>query len=352
MLPVDLHPIIKPSALQSNPLVSVLITNYNYANFISEAIKSVLSQTYQNFEIIICDDGSTDNSIDIINNFIKYDKRIILVAKQNGGQASAINTAFAASKGDIISILDSDDLFAPNKLELVVHTFKNSNCGVVLHFLKTIDKKGSVIWYNTGEVRRGWIGREILMASHMGLQFGSSISLHREVAERCFPLPDIFRCDADRVLGNRALLLSELETIPLDLATFRIHDYNITSKSMMELSDKLETSLSRIKKIHEDTLAFFESNYKIKLDSSISDFLYNKRISTTILDYNLVNHKPLPYKYYRLVDSRRIKVIYGILFIIPRRASIRIFTWWRSASKSKEYARRIYRILIRLIQRA
>jgi len=227
-------------------LISLLITNYKYENFIGQAIDSVLKQIYQKLEVIICDNGSTDNFIKTIKYFLELDNRIRLVTKQNSGQAYALNAAFSASKRDIVCILDADNLFHHEKLISVVNTFKNTNCGIVLHYLKVVDKEGNVIWYNTGEAKKGWMAKEILSGTQSSLQFGSAISLSRKVAERCFPLPEIFKSDADRVLGIRALLISELETIPIDLATFIIHGSNITSYSMLKLGDELQNRLNRI----------------------------------------------------------------------------------------------------------
>ena len=103
---------LKESSISNkSPLVSILINNYNYAQYLSQAIDSALGQTYTNTEIIVVDDGSTDNSREIINS---YGNQIISVLKENGGQASAINAGFAASKGDIICLLDADDIFLPD----------------------------------------------------------------------------------------------------------------------------------------------------------------------------------------------------------------------------------------------
>src|ERR1019366_4357461 len=100
----------------SLPLVSILINNYNYGRFLRDAIDSALNQTYSNIEVIVVDDGSTDSSREII---ATYEKRIIPVLKANGGQASAFNAGFAASKGDWVYLLDSDDLFNAKKVERV-----------------------------------------------------------------------------------------------------------------------------------------------------------------------------------------------------------------------------------------
>ena len=97
-------------------LISIIINNYNYGRFLAAAIDSALHQTYANTEVIVVDDGSTDDSKKIIAG---YGNRIRPVLKTNGGQASAFNAGFAASTGDIICMLDSDALFYPNKAQIL-----------------------------------------------------------------------------------------------------------------------------------------------------------------------------------------------------------------------------------------
>jgi glycosyltransferase involved in cell wall biosynthesis len=103
--------------MTNKPLVSILINNYNYGKFLAEAIDSALAQTYPYCETIVVDDGSIDNSREIISS---YGESIIPILKENGGQASAFNTGFAASQGEIICLLDADDLFLPDKVESIV----------------------------------------------------------------------------------------------------------------------------------------------------------------------------------------------------------------------------------------
>jgi glycosyltransferase involved in cell wall biosynthesis len=85
---------------------SVIIDSYNYARFLPEAIESALAQTYPNLEVIVVDDGSRDDSRDVI---ARYQGRVTAVLKDNGGQASALNAGFRASQGEVICFLDSDD---------------------------------------------------------------------------------------------------------------------------------------------------------------------------------------------------------------------------------------------------
>lgn len=99
------------------PKVSVIIPTYNSSKFICDAIDSVLNQNYRNFEIIIIDDGSTD---DTKEKLIKYESKINYYYKKNGGPASARNYGVQRSQGEYICFLDADDIFLPKKLEIQV----------------------------------------------------------------------------------------------------------------------------------------------------------------------------------------------------------------------------------------
>jgi len=109
-----------------NPEVSVIIPTYNRAHLIKRGIQSVLNQTYQNFEIIVVDDGSTDNTEEEVKNFNNKKIRYIRV-NENKGAASARNTAIKVAQGDYIAFQDSDDEWFPNKLERQMEVFKNAS---------------------------------------------------------------------------------------------------------------------------------------------------------------------------------------------------------------------------------
>lgn len=117
------------------PKVSVIIPTYNCQDFIVRAIKSVLGQTFQDFELIIIDDGSTDKTKEIVEEFIKKDKRIKYIYQENsGGPAKPLNTGIKNSKGEYITFLDSDDEWLPKKLEKQLELFEsstNKNLGLV-----------------------------------------------------------------------------------------------------------------------------------------------------------------------------------------------------------------------------
>ena len=99
-----------------NKLVSIVMPNYNCEKFVEETIKSVINQTYSNWELLFVDDCSTDNSVAIVEGF--NDSRIrILKNEKNSGAAVSRNYALREAKGDYIAFLDSDDIWLPEKLE-------------------------------------------------------------------------------------------------------------------------------------------------------------------------------------------------------------------------------------------
>ena len=101
--------------MTQNPKFSVIIPTYNRANYVAEAVESVFQQTYQGFELIVVNDGSTDDTAEVIR---RFGDRICYVEKANGGKASAVNLGLKYVTGDYVWILDDDDIALPNKLEL------------------------------------------------------------------------------------------------------------------------------------------------------------------------------------------------------------------------------------------
>jgi len=117
-----------------NPLVSIIIPTYNRAGVIAETLESVLLQTYQNWECIIIDDTSTDNSFEIINNYIKRDSRFKFIVKNNKrkkGASASRNIGIENSAGDYIQFLDSDDLLHTEKIEYQI-SLLNENDGFAI----------------------------------------------------------------------------------------------------------------------------------------------------------------------------------------------------------------------------
>jgi len=112
-------------------LVSILMPAYNAEKYIAESIQSVMVQTFAGWELIVVDDGSTDNTAGVINAFVSADARIKYVYQPNGRLGKARNTAFRHSTAGLIAFLDSDDLWLPEKLELQVAALEEQGADVV-----------------------------------------------------------------------------------------------------------------------------------------------------------------------------------------------------------------------------
>ena len=110
----------------TNPLVSIITPCYNYGRFLSETLQCVIAQTYQNWECIIINDGSKDNTEAIGLKYAKLDSRIIYNYQENTGLAGARNNALCIAKGDYIQLLDADDLLEKEKLQLQVELMQDS----------------------------------------------------------------------------------------------------------------------------------------------------------------------------------------------------------------------------------
>lgn len=129
------------------PLVSVVIPTYNYGKYLPDAIESVLSQTFKNYELIIVDDGSTDNTKEVVRPYLK-NTRIRYHYQENTGQSSAKNVGIKLARGDFIAFLDADDSWLPDKLELQMKLFQaNPALGVVYSRRLFIAEDGNDIYH-------------------------------------------------------------------------------------------------------------------------------------------------------------------------------------------------------------
>jgi glycosyltransferase involved in cell wall biosynthesis len=222
--PMELPP------LPPRPLVSVLVCNYNYARFLPAALASLAAQTYDHFEAVICDDGSTDDSVAVIQQHAERDPRIRLVRKPNGGQNSAVNECFRHLTGDVVCLLDADDLFAPDKLKRVVAAFvADPAAGACNHAVRVVDGDGrTVLARLNAHLDAGWLAPT---AARRGacvcVPTTSSMSFRREVLAELLPIPATQRRDADGYLGMAAQFLTPFLVIDDPLADYRVHGKNM-----------------------------------------------------------------------------------------------------------------------------
>ncbi|MEB3181430.1 MAG: glycosyltransferase [Nostocaceae cyanobacterium] len=270
---------VKPEVILGNktsqPLVSIIVNNYNYAQFLSESINSALQQTYRNIEIIVVDDGSQDNSREIL---AKYGNKIIPIGKQNGGQASAFNAGFMVSHGEIIIFLDADDYLFPETVEQVVSAW-NSQLAKVQYRLQMVDISGDNIGIYPPPERNldsGNVLSTLLTKGRYGTPVTSGNAFSRAVLEKIFPIPEAeFRLSADGYVVNQVPFYGEILSIEQPLAAYRIHGNNLWAYSQKVDTERFAKYVNHdLQRYQLLASKAADLGYKITQDFSNRDYIH------------------------------------------------------------------------------
>lgn len=337
------------SPLDENPLNSILMANHNYAEFIGEAIESVLNQTYSNWELIICDDGSTDNSVKVVENYCRKDNRIKLITKENGGQASAFNAAYEISNGEIISFLDSDDTFFTTKLEQVVNKFKEDySVGFCIHKVLPINIYGKQVNKPIPQnLCVGFVGPQIILnGAKPNIPPTTGLSFRREILNLIFPIPLEFNIKAaDGIICDIAQLISSVTKIDIPLSRYRLHSQNYTARILEDFPNeecirngdmKIEAFISTVKQL-------LLKNFGKEIAESY-DFTKRPDYIETRLALYFLRSKPNGgvngYRFEQLVSSINNKyrrLIWRMLNILPLSVAVRLLKIWWAPSSVKKY---------------
>ncbi len=207
---------------------SIIISNFNYARFLRQSIDCALAQTLPNVEVIVVDDGSKDESPNII---AEYGDRIIPVVKENGGQASAFNAGFARASAPLILFLDSDDILYPDAAEKFAAEFSNPAVVKVAALLLVVDALGQ----STGRmVPKGSLPSGSLLSTALfrgpsshACPPTSGNAWRRSYLEKVMPVPEgSFRICADAYLFMLTPLFGEVRALPMAIGCYRIHGNN------------------------------------------------------------------------------------------------------------------------------
>ena len=233
---------LKKKEKVNGELLSIIIPSYNHALYIGEAIQSVINQTYQNWELIIIDDGSKDSSIDIIEGYVKKDSRIQLVKQENSGAHNAINRGLAMSKGKYLAVLNSDDIFEDNRFAVMISEMEdNPQVEFTCSYITVINSTGKKLG-----VKMGWRNMESWVVPHRELSFAatddfklnllmgnftsttSNFLFTRALYEKIGGMRNLrFAHDWDFAL--RAAEVTECKLIEVPLMRYRVHETNTIS---------------------------------------------------------------------------------------------------------------------------
>ena len=266
----------------SNPLISVIIPTHNNAEIIKETIESALNQTFKDFEIIVINDGSTDNTADVLRPYINSGK-IIYLYQDYSGPTVARNRGIETSKGKYIAFLDSDDLFMPTKLEKQVN-FLNENDDYAMAYTDAYEFSGtniinkSKLATNDRNTMSGMIFEYLINGCFI---FMSTVLVKRSVFEDVgYFDPNVGYTCNDWELWQRISKKYKIKFIDEILMGYRRHSGNITNNTDLLISHQL----SFVKNVLSDPS--LEVRYKER-----SNFIIGKIYSRSGWDYLMAGER-------------------------------------------------------------
>lgn len=224
------------------PTVTIIINNYNYAQFLSEAIDSALSQTYEQTEVVVVDDGSTDNSVQVIES---YGQQVVSVIKPNGGQASAMNSGFQRSRGDIVLFLDADDYLFPDAAAAMAAAWR-SDLALLQCRLELVDTNGQYIdLYPAPELlfdSGADVWQLLLKKGRFRTTVTSGLAFSRQVLSKIMPIPEAdFRISADGYLVTLAPFYGAVASLEKPWGARRKHTNNHWAASSVGHQGKISS---------------------------------------------------------------------------------------------------------------
>jgi glycosyltransferase involved in cell wall biosynthesis len=207
-------------------LVSVIIPSFNGERYLRETIESVLIQTWSILEIIVVDDGSTDNTRNIVRELMTRDERIKYIYKHNGGVSSARNEGFKNALGEYIAFLDADDVWEKNNLQCKVELLQREQFSLVHSDAHLIDGQSKLIGGRL-QGSEGMILDSILEWKHIQIPGPSSILIRRQVIEQSGLFDVNCSTSADFDFFLRVAKLGKVGRVPQTTWRYRIHSNNM-----------------------------------------------------------------------------------------------------------------------------
>lgn len=278
--------------MKTDKRVSVIIPNYNYAQYVGQAINSVLNQTYSNIEIIVINNGSTDNSLEILKGF---GNRICVVDQENLGQSGARKSGLARATGDFIAFLDADDIWDPKKIEKQMLLFSPRTELVYCGIDRFSESSQKLISTHLPQFKGSCASAFI---NHPGVSIvlsGESTAIFtRALLEKVGGFDPGLNSAAGWDFFRRCSKFTNFDFVPEALTNYRIHGTNMSNSSI----DTIPDIRNAYKKLFDDSkwamspkvirrtissleYAFFKThlkqrNFKAALDAGMKMFLLRR----------------------------------------------------------------------------
>lgn len=323
----------------TSPFFTILCATFNQAGFLPDMLASVEAQTCNDFELIVIDDGSTDDTPGVLARWCdrmspELRARTRVERTANGGQSAAYQRGFALSRGRWICLLDSDDRFLPHKLErLAAAAAEHPEAGMIMHPLRVVDTAGvptGVVRPQGAALSNGDIRAEMRRSARHSAPGASGLVLRREVLEQMFPTPTTrFRFAADAYLSFGAACLAPVVALREPLGDYRMQpggQYLIRMLSASGLRQQVDFQLTVATRFGvQDAVArnsFFARNHyaAVMLDPAASG-----RAQVFVALMRATATDP----YFSLRQKAALLGFWLLSFIGGRRAFPRLWRWFQ-----------------------
>lgn len=289
-------------------LVTIIIPSYNHSRFIGYTIESIISQSYQNIELIIIDDGSTDNSIEIINNFknicTQRFRKFIFINRENKGLCYTLNEGIKLSSGKYISIIASDDIMHHDKTtEQVDYLEHNSECVGVFSGADIIKENGALLSSKNGTNVKYYFN-DIILNQYQLFSPSAMYRLENMIKTGLYP--------TDIILEDWYMNLKITEksgyliSLKKPLISYRRHSSNTSLQTTRLHSDR-----QKILKLFENNILYKKANLELTYTIAYESVSFNKTRSVTYLLNSLLKNP--------FILFRRLTMVTIVKLFLPKK---------------------------------
>ena len=265
----------------TSDLVSVVIPVYNSEKFLEECIDSILSQSYQNIEIIAVDDGSTDTSSDILE---RYSDKINIISQKNQGLASALNLGISKMKGNWFKWFSPDDVMYSNTIETLIDETKNHSDNTILYSnWNIIDDTGNIL----REFHESNYNELLEFDFNVRLLDGQQINVNTTLIPAIFlkkygirELDEPVAIDYDLFIRSALLHDAKFHLISQPLVKYRIHSDQLSHKNISK-------TLNYISEIKDEILMKLDEPLRIKYNNGLEQYKKTKPTKTKTLEFGM-----------------------------------------------------------------
>lgn len=249
------------------PLISFIVPIYNVERYLQKCVDSILAQSYSNIEVVLVDDGSTDESVAICDSYANRDKRVQVIHKENGGASSARNEGLSFAHGSYIAFIDSDDYVSPSMAEKLLDAISKTDSDLAMCNFAYTDELGNITEAFSDDTKAGeYITEELLRKVAAGWTFGILV-WNKLFKKELFDGGLLFlegRIAEDEMIAHRLLArVRKAVIIPDVLCFYRQRTGSVTNSAFNEKNlDSLEALIDRVEffiSINEEELAYIAS---------------------------------------------------------------------------------------------